>query len=168
MWELDYKESWVPKNWYFWIVVLEKTLESPLDNKEIPNQSILKDISLNIHWKNRCWSWNSNTLVTWSELTPWKRSWCWERLKAEVEGGNRGWDGWMASPTQWTWVWVNSGSWWWTGRPCVLQSMGLQRVRQDWATELNWTEWKFQTAQCIVQTLLRNRIISKSWAFWSL
>ena len=91
------------------------------------------------HWKDWCWSWNSNTLATWcEELTHWKRSWCWERLKAGGEGEDRGWDGWMASPIQWTWVWVNSGSWWWTGRPGMLQSMGLQRVRQDWAIELNW------------------------------
>ena len=66
-----------------------------------------------------------------------KRPWCWERLKAKGEGDNRGWDGWMASPTQWTWVWVNSGSWWWTGRPGVLQSMGLQRVGQDWEAEIS-------------------------------
>ena len=69
-----------------------------------------------------------------------KRPWCWERLKAGGEGDNRGWDGWMASPTQWTWVWVNSGSWWWTGRLGMLQFMELQRVRHDWVTELNWTE----------------------------
>ena len=68
-----------------------------------------------------------------------KRPWCWERLKAGGEGDYRGWDGWMASTTQWTWVWLNSGSWWWTGRPGVQQSMGSQRVRHDWATELNWT-----------------------------
>ena len=66
-----------------------------------------------------------------------KRPWCWERLKAG-EGDNRGWDGWMALLTWWTWVWVNSGSWWWTGKPAVLQTMGLQRVGHDWATELNW------------------------------
>ena len=72
------------------------------------------------------------------ELTHWKRPWCWERLGAGGEG-DRGWDGWMASPTQWTWVWVNSGSWWWTGRPGVLQFMGSQRVGHNWATELNWT-----------------------------
>ena len=72
------------------------------------------------------------------EPTPWKRPWCWERLKAGGEGDDRGWDGWMASRTQWTWVWVNSGSWWWTGRPGVLWSMGSQRVGHDWATELNW------------------------------
>ena len=95
---------------------------------------------LNIHWKDWCWSWNSNTLATWcEELTHLKRPWCWEKLKAGGEGDDRGWDGWMASPTQWTWVWVNSSSWWWTRRPGVLQFMGLQRVRHDWATELNWT-----------------------------
>ena len=69
-----------------------------------------------------------------------KRPWCWERLKAGGEGDDRGCDGWMASPTQWTWVWVNCGSWWWTGRPGVLQSMGSQRVGHDWATELNWSD----------------------------
>ena len=70
-----------------------------------------------------------------------KRPWCWQRLKAGGEGADRGWDGWMASPTQQTWVWVNSGSWWWTGRAGMLWSMGSQRVRHDWATELNWTRW---------------------------
>ena len=70
-------------------------------------------------------------------------SWCWERLRAGGETDNRGWDGWMASPTQWTWVWVDSGSWWWTGRPGVLRFMGSQRVGHDWATELNWTELMF-------------------------
>jgi len=89
---------------------------------------------------NRSGSWNSNTLATWcEELTHLKRSWCWKRLRAGGEGDDRGWDGWMASPTQWTWVWVDSGSWWWTGRPGVLQFMGSQRVGQNWATELNWT-----------------------------
>ena len=102
--------------------------------------SILKEVSPgNIHWKDWCWRWNSNTLATWyKELTHWKRLWCWERLKVGGEGDNRGWDGWMTSPTRWMWVWVNSGSWWWTGRPGSLQSMGSQRVGHDWATELNW------------------------------
>ena len=96
---------------------------------------------LSVHWKDWCWSWNSKTLATWcKELTHLKRPWCWGRFKAGGEEDNRGWDGWVASPTQWTWVWVNSGSWWWTGRPGVLQSMESQRVRHDWATELNWTE----------------------------
>ena len=98
---------------------------------------------LGVHWKDWCWSWNSNTLATsCKELTQWKRPWRWEGLWAGGEGDDRGWDGWMASPTQWAWVWVNSGSWWWTGRLGVLQFMGLQRVGHDWATELNWTEWK--------------------------
>ena len=100
-----------------------------------------KTIVLGVHWKDWCWSWNSSTLATsWEELTHWKRPWCWERLGAGGEGDDRGWDGWMASPTRWTWVWVDSGSWWWTGRPGMLRFMGLQRVRHDWATELNWTE----------------------------
>ena len=71
-------------------------------------------------------------------LTHWERPWYWERLKTGGEGDNRGWDGWMASPTQWTWVWASSGSWCWTGKPGVLQSMGSQRGRHDWETELNW------------------------------
>ena len=91
---------------------------------------------LNIHWKDGCWSWNSNTLATWcEELTHWKRFWCWERFKAGGEGDNRGWDGWIASPTQWTWVWLDYGSWWWTGRPGVLQSMG--RKESDMTKQLN-------------------------------
>ena len=108
------------------------------------NQSILKEIGLGVHWKDWCWSWNSNTLATWCEdLTHLKRPWWWERMRAGEEGDNGGWDGWMASPTQWTWVWVDSGSWWWTGRPGVLRFMGLQRVRHNWATEVNWKglEW---------------------------
>ena len=103
------------------------------------NQSILK--VLNINWKDWCWSWNSKTLPTWcKELTHWKRPWDWERLKAGREGDNRGWDGWMASPTKWTQVWVNSGSCWWTGRHGMLQSIGSKRVRHSWATELNWSQ----------------------------
>ena len=74
------------------------------------------------------------------ELTHWKRPWCWEGLGAEGKGDDRGWDGWMASPTRWMWVWVMSGRWWWTGRPGVLQFMGSQRVGHNWATELNWTQ----------------------------
>ena len=106
-----------------------------------PTSPSWRKLVQNIHWKDWCWSWSSNTLATWYEgLTHWKRPWCWERLKVGGEGDARGWDGWMASLTQQTWVWVNSGSWWWTGRPGVLWFMGLQRVGHDWATELNWTE----------------------------
>ena len=83
---------------------------------------------------------HSSTLATsWEELTHWKRLWCWEGLGARGERDDRGWDGWMASLTRWTWVWVNSGSWWWTGRPGVLRFMGLQRVGHDWATDLIWS-----------------------------
>ena len=102
------------------------------------NQFILKEISLDVHWKDWCWSWNSNPLATWcEESTHLKRPWCWERLRAGREGDNRGWDGWMASPTQWTWVWVGFGSWWWTGKPGMLWFMGSKRVGHDWVTELN-------------------------------
>ena len=101
------------------------------------NQSILKKISPGCSLKNWCWSWDSKTLATWfEELNYVKRPWCWERSRVGGEGDNRGCDGWMESPTQWTWVWVNSRSWWWTGGPDVLQFMGLQSVGHDWANEL--------------------------------
>ena len=101
------------------------------------NQSILKGSVLGVHWKDWCWNWNSNTLATWcKDLTHLKRPGCSERLREEGERDNRGWDGWMASPSQWTWFWVDSSSWWWTGRPGVLGFMGSQRVGHDWATEL--------------------------------
>ena len=139
MWELDYKESWAPKDWCFWTVELEKTPESPLDCKEIQpvnpkgNQSeySLEDLMLKLKLQY------FGHLM--QHLTHWKRPWCCERLKAEGEGDDRGWDGWMASLTQWTWVWASSGSWWWTGKPDVLQFMGSQSQTQlsDW-TELNW------------------------------
>ena len=97
---------------------------------------------LNIYWQDWCWSWNSNTLATWcEELTHWKRPWCWERLRTGGEGDNWGWDGWMASPTWWTWVWASSRSWWWIGKPSMLQSMGSQRAGHDWATEVNCLSW---------------------------
>ena len=106
------------------------------------NQSILKEISPEYSLKDSCWSWNSNTLATWwEELTHLKRPWCWEWLKTGGEGGNRGGEGWMVSLRWWTWVWVNSRSWWWTGRLGILQYKGSQRVRHDWATEMNWTEY---------------------------
>ena len=150
MWELDYKESWEMKNWCFWTVVLERTLESPLNCKEIQlvNPKVTgrtdaeaadpilcppdakswltrKDSDAGKDW---CWSWNSNPLANWyEELTHLKRPWCWERLRAGGEGDDRWWDGWMASPTQRTWVWVNSGNWWQTGRPDVLHSWGRKK-----------------------------------------
>ena len=147
MWVLDYKERWVPKNWCFWTVVLEKTLESPLDCKEIK----LVNSKGNQPWifigGTWCWGWNSNNLATWcEEPTHWKRSWCWERLSAGGEGDDREWDGWMASPTQWRWVRAGSGNWWWTGKPGVLQSLVLQRVRHDWTTEQHQMETKIMEA----------------------
>ena len=97
--------------------------------------------ALGFLWREWCWSWNSNTLATsCEELTHWKGLWCWEGLGVGGEGDDRGWDGWMASLTWWMWVWVNSRSWWWTGRPGVLWFMGSQRVGHDWVTELNWSE----------------------------
>ena len=129
-WRIDAFELW------YW-----RRLKSPLDCKEIQpvhpkgNQSWIfigrtdAEAQTPILWPNWC-----------EEPTSWKRPWCWEKLKAGGKGDNRGWDGWMASRTRWTWVWVNSGRWWWTGRPGVLRFMGSQRVGHDWATELNWTE----------------------------
>ena len=137
MLELDYKESWALKNWCFWTVVLEKTLESP-GNTRRPDQSILKEISPEYLLEGLMLQLKLQYLATWWELTHLKRPWSWERLKVGGEGDDRGWDGWMASWTRWTCVWVKSGSWWWTGRPGMLQSMGLQRVGRDWATETNW------------------------------
>ena len=95
-----------------------------------------------LKWASWFWSWSSNTSATWcEEPTHWKRPRCWERLRAG-EGDDRGWDGWMASLTRWTLVWVNSGRWWRTGKPGVLQSMGSQRVGHDWATE-QWQHYSF-------------------------
>ena len=131
--------NWVPKNWCFWTVVLQMTLRVPWTARR-SNQSILRETSPGCSG-GLMLKLNSNTLATsCEELTHCKRPWCWEGLGAGREGGDRGWDGWIASPTRCTWVWVNSGSWWWTGRPGVLWFMGWQRVRHDWVTELNWTE----------------------------
>ena len=127
----------------FWTVVLEKTLESPLGCREIQP----------VHPKgDQSWVYigrtdvEAETPILWppdvKTWTHWKRPWCWERLKAG-EGDDTGWDGWMASPTQWAWVWVDCGSWWWTGRPGMLQFMGSQGVGHEWVTELNWRIFLF-------------------------
>ena len=103
------------------------------------NQSILKEINPEYSLEGLMLKLKLQYFFTWcEEPTHWKRSWCWERLKAGGEGDNREWDGWMASLIQWTWVWVSSGSWWCTEKPGVLQSIGLQSVRHNWTTELNW------------------------------
>ena len=131
-----YKESWVPKNWCLWTVVLEKTLESPLDCK-------IKPVNLK---GSRSWfigriDAEAETPILWPpDVKNWLiekdpdvgKDWRWEE---RGEGDDRGWDSWMASPTQWMWIWVSSGSWWWIGKSGMLQSMGSQRV--GW-TELNY------------------------------
>ena len=111
------------------------------------NQSILKEISPECSLEGMMLKLKLQYFATWcEELTHLQRPWCWERLKAGGEGDDRGWDGWMASPTWWTWVWVSSGTWWWTGKPGVLQSMGWQRVGHDWVTELNWYILEYYSA----------------------
>ena len=140
MWELDCKVSWVLKNWWLW-VVLEKTLENPLD---------CKDIKPVHHKGNQYWIFIGRTDAEPEAPIFWPpdaKNWLigkgpdvGKRLTAGGEGDNRGWDGWMASPTQQTWVWVSSRSWWWTGRPGMLQSLGSQRVGYNLATEPNRSE----------------------------
>ena len=141
MWELDCEESWTLKNDAFELWCWRRLLRVPWTAR-VSNQSILKESSPGCsleglmlklklqyfgHLMRRADSLEKTLML--------------EGLGAEGEGDNRGWDGWMASPNQWTWVWVNSGSWWWTGRPGILQVMGSQRVGHDWATELNWHYW---------------------------
>ena len=140
MWESDYKESWALKNWSFWTLVLEKILESPLDCKEMQP----------VHPKgDQSWVFIGRTdvesklkLQYFGHLMPkadsFEKTLKLGRLRGGGEGDNRGWDGWMASPTQWTWVWVDSWSSWWTGKPGMLRFFGSQGVRHDWVTELNW------------------------------
>ena len=142
MWELDYKESWAPKNWCFWTVVLEKTLESPLDCKEIKP----------VHPKgNQFWIFIGRTDAEAEAPILWPpdaKNWLITKepgagtdllqkslMLGKFEGDDRGWDGWMESPTQWTWVWASSRRWWWTRRSGMLQSMRSQRVRHSLATE---------------------------------
>ena len=146
MWELHCEESWAPKNLCFWTVVLEKTLESPLDFKEIQPVHSEGDQSWVFIRRNDA---KAETLVLWPpHEKSWLigKDWCWEGLGAGGEGDNRGWDGWMASPTRWTWVWVNSGSWWWTGRPGML---ALHGVAKSWTRLSDWTElnWKYKVVE---------------------
>ena len=162
---MDYKESWALKNWCFWTVVLEKTLESPLDSKEIKpvnpkkNQSWIfigridaedetpyltfgREIYMEIQiWKSfGHLMWRTDSL---------EKTWCWEGFKAGGEGDNRGWDSWMASPIWWSWVWVSSESWWWTGKPGLLQSMWVAKSQtrlSDWST--NTSLYLFYLNKC--------------------
>ena len=135
MWELDYKESWVPNNWCFQTAVLEKLLRVPWTARR-SNQSILKEISP--EYSSEGLMLKLKLPILWPpDVKNWltgKRPWCWERLKAG-EGDDRGGDGWMASLTQWTWLWASSRRRWRTGKPGVLQFMVLQRSGHDWASE---------------------------------
>ena len=147
MWELDYKENWGPKNWWFWTVMLEKTLQSPLNCKKIQP----------VHPKgNQSWIFTGRTEAEAETPILWPpdaKNWligkepdAGKDWRQEEKGDDRGWDGWMASPILWTWVWASSGSWWWTGKPGVLQSMGSQML--DMTERLNCIELNWTTVMC--------------------
>ena len=147
MWELDCEESWALKNWCFWTAVLEKTLESPLDCKEIQPVHSKGDQLWDFFGRN---DGKAETPVLWPTHA---KSW----LIGKDSDAGRDWgqeekgtteDGWTASLTWWTWVWVNSRSWWWTGRPGFLWCMGSQRVGHDWVTKLNWTCYSNVRCHC--------------------
>ena len=148
MWDLDLKEGWSQKNWYFWTVVLEKTPESPLDCKEIKlfnpkgNQSLIfigrtdTEAETPVLWLPNAKNW----LI--GKNPDAGKDWGWEE-KGKTENKMM----WIASPTQWTWVLASSVSLWWTGKPGMLQSMGSQRVGHDSATELNWRQVTFESIE---------------------
>ena len=140
MWALDYKESWMITSWCFWTVELEKTLECPLDSKEIKPVSPKGNLSGIFIRRTDAeapilWPPDAKSHLIGKDPDAGK-DW------RQEEKGMTGWDGWMAPPTQWTGIWTSSRSWWWTGRPGMVQSMRWQRVGNDWATELNWTEFR--------------------------
>ena len=143
MWELDCEESWAPKNWCFWTVVLEKTLKSPLDCKKIQPVH-LKEINPGCSLEGLMLKLKVQYFGHLMQRTDSLEK---TLMLGKIEGRRRREQQrmrWLDGiPTRWTWVWVNSGSWWWTGKPGMLQSMGLKRVRHDWATELNWTDLEY-------------------------
>ena len=147
MWELDCKESWELKNWCFWTMVLEKTLESPLDCKEI------KPVN---HKENKSWIVIGRLRLKlklpyfgylMQRTDKLEKTLMLGKIEGRMRKDNRVQDGWMASPTQWTWLWATSGRWWRTGKPGMLQSIGPQRVRHDWTTELKWASGIFSLFQ---------------------
>ena len=139
MWELDHKESWALKNCCFWTVVLEKTLESPLDCKEIQPVNPQGNLSWIFIGRIDVEAEAPILLaIWWEEVTHYKRPWCWERLKAGREWSDKGLDGWMVLPTRWTGVWAGFRSWWWTGSLVCCSPWGCKE--SDTAERLNWTE----------------------------
>ena len=135
MWELDHKEGWALKNWCLELWCWRRLLRVPWITRR-SNESILKEINPEYSLEGLMLKLKLQSLATWcKELTHWKRPWCWKRLRAGGKGYNRGWDCWIASLTQWTWVWAQSRRLWRTGKPGMLLSMGLQRVRVDLVTE---------------------------------
>ena len=140
------EESWVPKNWCFWLWCWRRLLRVPWTARR-SNQSILKEISPGCSLEGMMPKLKLQYFGHLTRRVHWKRLWCWEGLGAGGEGDDRGWDGWMASLTRW--AWVNSGNWWWTGRPGVLRFMGSQRIGHDWATELN-SLWFLKNVFCMI------------------
>ena len=139
-WTIKKCDSWVTDAFKLWC--WRRLLRVPWTARR-SNQSILREISPEYSLEGvMLISWNSKSLATWCKgLSHWRRPWCRERLMGGGEGDDRGWDGLMASPTRWTWVWAIFMNWWWTGKPGVLQSMGLQRAVHDWVTtEMNWAQ----------------------------
>ena len=138
MWELDYKERWAQKNWcFFELWCWRRFLRVPWTARS--NQSILKEISPGCSLEGLMLKLKLQQFghLMW-RADSFEKTLMMGKIGAGGEGDYRGWDGWMASPTWWKWVWVNSGSWWWKGRPDVLQFLGLQRIGHNWETELNW------------------------------
>ena len=163
MCKLDYKESWAPKNWCFWTMVLQETLESPLDCREIQRVNPKRNQSWVLIGRTDAgaetpvlWPSTENNWLLWKDPDA-RKDW------RQEEKGTTGWDGWMASLTRWTWVWTSSRSWWWTGKPVVLQSTGSQRVRHNWVTEL--TDWLYsQCEKCFIPVTY---FVTKSLYLWS-
>ena len=165
MWELDCEESWVPKNWCFWIVVLEKTLESPLDCKEMQPVHSEGDQSWVFIGRTDA---KAETLILahlMRRVDSLEKTLILGRIGGKRRRVWQGWDGWMTSLTRWTWVWVNSRSWWWTGRPGVLWFMGSQGVRYDWVTELNW-RFLFREAPICFLVAQTVKLIPAMWETW--
>ena len=159
-------ESWTIKQVEHWRIdafelwCWRRLLKVPWTAR-ISNQSILKEISPEYSLEGLMLKLKLQYLGHLMQRIYLKRPWCWKWLKAGGEGDHREWDGWMASPTQWTWVWVSSRNWWWAGKLGVLQSMGLQRVRHDWVAELNWTELRDLLLPALMWLWL------KSYYFWT-